>query len=121
MREGELTRESFVWLIGSLCRLNRVPFDAALLLQRFPAPHSVRQFREALQSLSFKVGDGTLIRASFPCVGFLKTGEPALMLKADGERVLHFKPGSQTSDREQRANCASTSVPRRAECWRSMR
>jgi len=98
LHEGKLTRESFAWLVGSLCRLNRVPFDAALLLQRFPAPHSLAQLREALQSLSFKVGDGALKRASFPCVGFLKGGEPALLAKADGERVLYFKPGSQMSE-----------------------
>ena len=36
-----LSRQDFVWLIGSLCQVNRLPFDAALLLQNFPAPHSV--------------------------------------------------------------------------------
>jgi len=98
LRESELTRESFAWLIGSLCQINRVPFDAALLLQRFPAPHSLRQFREALQSLSFKVGDGALERAACPCVGFLKSGEPALLAKIDGERALYFKPGTQAPE-----------------------
>jgi hypothetical protein len=34
----------FAWLVGSICQINRIPFDPALLLQRFPAPHSVRQF-----------------------------------------------------------------------------
>jgi subfamily B ATP-binding cassette protein HlyB/CyaB len=98
LREGELTRESFAWLVGSLCRLNRVPFDAALLLQRYPAPHSIGQFREALQSLSFKVGDGALERGSFPCIGFLKGGEPALLVRKDDARVLYFKPGTQASE-----------------------
>jgi len=98
LRDGELTRESFAWLIGSFCRLNRVPFEASLLLQRFPAPHSFRQFREALQTLSFKVGDGQLARASVPCVGFLKAGEPALLCKIDDEAVLYFKPGSAVSE-----------------------
>src|SRR6185436_6579872 len=33
-------------------------------------------------------------RASFPCVGFLKSGEPALLCKVDDQDVLFFKPGS---------------------------
>ena len=98
MREGQLTRESFAWLIGSLCRLNRVPFDAALLLQRFPPPHSVSQLREALQSLSFRVGEGALAKATLPCVGFLKGSGTALVVKVDGKHVLHFKPGSETAE-----------------------
>jgi ABC-type bacteriocin/lantibiotic exporter with double-glycine peptidase domain len=98
LRDGELTRESFAWLVGSFCRLNRIPFEASLLLQRFPAPHSFGQFREALQSLSFKVGDGQLARASLPCIGFLKAGEPALLCKVDDEAVLYFRPGSAASE-----------------------
>ena len=34
-----MSASDFVWLVGSLCQINRLPFDAALLLQRFPAPH----------------------------------------------------------------------------------
>ena len=101
MGEVALTRESFAWLVGSLCQLNRVPFEAALLLQRFPAPHSLRQAREALQSLDFKVGDAKLERRAVPCVAFLKGGEaphPALLLKADDERVLYFRAGSQSPE-----------------------
>ena len=98
MFEGVLTHESFAWLVGSLCRLSRVPFDATLLLQRYPAPHSLPQIRDALQSLGFRIGDGALARASFPCIGFLKGGEPALLLKADRERILYFKAGSQAAE-----------------------
>src|SRR5262245_5414645 len=72
-----LARDEFVWLLGSLCQLNRIPFDQNLLIQRFPAPHGFRQFIEALRSLGFKTGENRLARksieaASFPCVGFLK-------------------------------------------------
>jgi subfamily B ATP-binding cassette protein HlyB/CyaB len=96
--EAELTRESFAWLAGSLCRINRMPFDAALLLQRYPSPHSLRQLRDALQSLGFRIGEGVLARASFPCIGVLKGGAPALLVKADDERVLYFAPGSQAAE-----------------------
>jgi len=103
-RVGELvlSRADFVWLIGSLCQLNRVPFDAALLVQRFPAPHSSRQLVEALQSLGFRTGDGVLAKAAFPCIAFLdgETPKPALVVKADGSKLLYFEACSQTPARD---------------------
>jgi len=95
---ASLTRDDFVWLTGSLCQLNRIPFDAALLLQRFSAPHSVRQFIEAAQSLGFRTGEARLSGASYPCVGFLDADspKPAILAKADAERVLYFEAGSST-------------------------
>ncbi|MGE5130235.1 MAG: hypothetical protein ACM3IK_11415, partial [Sphingomonadaceae bacterium] len=77
--EGEthgsaLDGAQFVWLIGSLCRINRLPFDPRLLLQRFPAPHSVRQLLEALKSFGFRTGESACDpnKLRFPCVAFLK-------------------------------------------------
>jgi ATP-binding cassette, subfamily B, bacterial HlyB/CyaB len=97
-----LSSESFVWLLGSLCQLNRIPFDHALLLQRFPAPHNSRQFIEAARSLGFRTGELIASAKSFrdvplPCVGFLKgeTPQPAILVKADAERMLYFQAGSQ--------------------------
>jgi len=93
-----LSQGDFAWLVGSLCQLNRVPFDPALLLQRFPAPHTERQFLEALQALRFRTGHVALAKASFPCVAFL-TGEgltPAIIVKSDGSELLYFVAGSQT-------------------------
>lgn len=29
-----------VWAVGSLCALNRVPFDAEILLKQFPPPYT---------------------------------------------------------------------------------
>ncbi len=94
-----LGRDEFVWLAGSLCQASRLPFDPALVLQRFPAPHSVRQLLEALRSLGFRVGESALAKAVFPCIGFLK-GErerPVLVVKAKGEELLYFEPGSQAA------------------------
>src|SRR5258706_4790136 len=93
-----LSREDFVWLIGSLCQVNRLPFDPALLLQHFPAPHSSRQLIEALQSLGFRTGEGVLAKASFPCIAFLKseTPRPALVVKSDSSQLLYFEAGSQS-------------------------
>lgn len=97
MLKKTLSAEHFVWLVGSLCQLNRVLFDPALLVQRFPAPHCVRQFLEAIQSLGFRAGEAALAKASFPCIAFLK-GEaprPALIVKSDAKRLLYFEAGSQ--------------------------
>jgi len=90
--------QDFVWLIGSLCHLNRIPFDTALLLQRFPAPHSGQQLIEAVQSLGFKTGEGARAAPASPSVGFLKgeSPRPAIIVKADGDRLLYFESGSQT-------------------------
>jgi subfamily B ATP-binding cassette protein HlyB/CyaB len=98
-----LSRENFLWLAGSLCQLNRVPFDPALLLQRFPAPHNVRQFIEASNSLGFKTGElvfstKDIVKIRHPFVAFLKgeSSSPAIIAKTDSERALYFRAGSQT-------------------------
>src|SRR5438552_7644290 len=97
VRAETLSRPDFVWLIGSLCQVNRLPFDAALLLQNFPAPHSVRQLIEALQSLGFRTGESKLAKASFPCIAILKGETPraAIVVKADASQLLYFEAGSQ--------------------------
>jgi subfamily B ATP-binding cassette protein HlyB/CyaB len=115
---ASLTEGDFAWLVGSVCQINRLPFDSALLLQRFPAPHSLRHLHEALHSLGFRTGDGALAKAAYPCIGFLPADEraasdpgagdcttndtaarrsvrPVLLVKRDAERLLYFEAGSQ--------------------------
>jgi subfamily B ATP-binding cassette protein HlyB/CyaB len=89
--------QDFVWLIASLCQLNRIPFDTALLLERFPAPHSGQQLIEAVQSLGFQTGEGARAAPSSPSVGFLKgeSPRPAIIVRADGERLMYFEAGAQ--------------------------
>lgn len=99
MAERGLSRGDFVWLIGSFCQINRLPFDSALLLQRFPAPHSMRQLLEALRSLGFRTGEGVLSRAAFPCIAFLNNERPAIVIKADGAELLYVEAGSQAPAR----------------------
>lgn len=88
----------FAWLVGSVCQINRLPFDPALLLQRYPAPHSLRQLIEALNSLGFRTGEGDVVKAAFPCIGFVAGDKPqaAILVKRDAERLLYFVAGSQT-------------------------
>ena len=99
--QAALSREDFVWLTGSLCQLNRVPFDPSLLLQRFPAPHSVGQFIEAARALGFKAGQAILKSAQLaalrqPCVAFLKDKKPVILVQSDGTRLLYFAAGLST-------------------------
>jgi subfamily B ATP-binding cassette protein HlyB/CyaB len=96
--DNTLSREHFTWLVGSFCRLNRIPFDAALLSQSFPAPHSLGQLIEGLRNLGFKAAEGSIRTPAFPCIAFLRgdTPRPALLVKSDGRQVLYFEAGAQT-------------------------
>ena len=100
MQASEVSAGDFVWLLGSLCQLNRLPFDAQLILQRFPAPHAVPDFLMAARSLGFKTGEGELRKPAYPCVGFLKgeNSKPAILFKGDEERLVYFAAGSQTPE-----------------------
>jgi subfamily B ATP-binding cassette protein HlyB/CyaB len=100
MHDRGIGQADFVWLVGSVCQINRLPFDPALLLQRYPMPHSGQQFVEALQSLGFRCGEHRgLAKAKFPCIAFLKEdGRPALLVKSDGSRLLYFRPGSDAAE-----------------------
>lgn len=69
-----------------------------MLMKRFPAPHSIQKFIEAVQSLGFRTGEGELAKAAYPCVGFLAgdASRPAILMKRDAERLLYFAAGSQS-------------------------
>ena len=70
--------QDMLWLLGSLSRVFRLPFDAHLVLQQFPPPYSRTALLNALQALDFKVGEmvlsdegiATLERIPFPAVAF---------------------------------------------------
>lgn len=97
-----------VWLLGSLCGLQRLQFDARALLQRYPPPHSFATLIEAGRELGFRfarapVDRRTLGRLNTPCIARLRLpaagtveqpGHPILLLRVDDERVLFFESGS---------------------------
>jgi subfamily B ATP-binding cassette protein HlyB/CyaB len=101
---GCLSDRDFVWMLGSLCQLHRIPFDSALLLQQFPPPYDWAAVLRAAQALDFKVGErtvgaGDLAGLPLPCVAFLKADEgtkPALIVKATDRGFLYFEAGSHT-------------------------
>ncbi|MGH7603113.1 MAG: peptidase domain-containing ABC transporter [Gemmatimonadaceae bacterium] len=113
MHNKAVTAEDFGWLIGSLCQINRIPFDPSLLFQKYPAPHSGRQLVEALRSFGFRTGEGKLAKGVYPCVGFVvgDSPKPALLLKRDAERLLYFVAGSQTPQTAPAASLKETFAP----------
>ena len=77
------SRQDMLWLIGSLSRVFRLPFDPQLVSQQFPPPYSRTALLNALQALDFKVGEmeldeegiATLERIPFPVVAFVREDE----------------------------------------------
>ena len=96
---AHLARDDFFWAIGAACRVHGVPFDAALLAQQSPPPHSVASLHHALQSLGLKAG---LIAAAptalpVPCLALI-AGEAghvaiALVVEALADAVRLLYPG----------------------------
>ena len=105
-RDAVLT-EAFVWALESLCRLHRVPFDAALVLKQFPPPYDLPTLLRAAQACGLKAGlagaqGDALERLPLPCLGFVRAVEsandpspakPALLVRADRERLLYLLAG----------------------------
>jgi len=110
-------RESdFLWLVGSLCRLHGQPFDAALLQGQFPSPNDLNSLQRALEELGMavdtvKLDAKRLKRLLPPYIAFLDPepgheadpADPALVttaiiVKADAERLLFFRPGAETPE-----------------------
>ena len=108
--------QEMLWLLGSLCQLHRIPFDPILIQRQFPPPSTRATLATALTSLGFKVGgmiisDSTLQDIPLPAIGYLRPPDeessgveaaqllsPLLIIKADSERILFFRPGGQTPE-----------------------
>ena len=110
---AELKYENFLWLLGSLCNLYRIPFDPQLIEQDFPPPHNLSTLHEAARALGFKTGQNPhptdWQKLPLPAIAFLRavpenTPEPevktlpVLILKTDGHKLLYFRAGSQTPE-----------------------
>ncbi len=103
--------DQLAWALGGLCAYYRLPFDAALLAQQFPPPHSSATLRQAGGALGLKIESRAWSRRAvrrwtFPCIAFVKapagptqTTPPslhaALLLKSDGERLLYLRAGEK--------------------------
>jgi subfamily B ATP-binding cassette protein HlyB/CyaB len=79
---AQLSRGDLLWLLGSLCQVARIPFDAALVSQAFPPPLSAVTLHEAARALGFRTGErrvagAALPELTFPCIAFLREVPPA--------------------------------------------
>jgi subfamily B ATP-binding cassette protein HlyB/CyaB len=89
-------RENFVWALGSLCRLYRIAFDRDLLLQQFPAPHTLAALQRAAHSFGFGAEAVGAARAELnaldaPCL-LLREDGPALVIATEGENAVTLEP-----------------------------
>jgi ATP-binding cassette, subfamily B, bacterial HlyB/CyaB len=117
-----LHRDDFVWLLGSLCNIHRLPFDARLVLSQYPPPYSTEKLESAAAALGLEqkpvvMGSKTPISTlPSPFVAFsrelseggdaknavladgemLNPGRASLVIRVDAEKVLLFKSGNQT-------------------------
>jgi len=107
MLEAELSSSDFLWLSDSLCQPSRIPFDPALVAQRFPAPHTVGQFVESSRSLGFRAAEHRPSKGGqAEDTSRRPRAQPAIVVKADAERLLYFYRETN---------------PRRPSRWRSSR
>jgi len=102
----------FVWALGAISQLKRIPFAAELVEQQFPPPHSAAALLDAVAALGFKAqrharAANEIQRAPLPCLALLKSSESdagkltesgahalGLVVKADDEHVVMFEPGA---------------------------
>ncbi|MBS4099436.1 MAG: peptidase domain-containing ABC transporter [Sulfuricella sp.] len=102
-----LAREEWLWALDSLCQLQRIPSNPALLLQQNPPPHTLGSLRKAAFKLGLKnalhpLSSAKLADMHFPCLALLKAeGEntpsrAAILARYDGGKLLYFVSGEQT-------------------------
>ena len=68
--QGEARREEVLWLLGSLCGLFRIPFDATLIEQDYPPPYSRLTLHEAARALGIKTGECSVIGIDWQTIPF---------------------------------------------------
>jgi len=81
-QQGGLACEELLWLLGSLSALFRVPFDAALVAQAYPPPHTLATLHEAARSIGFRTGARAHAprrwdKLPLPAIAFLRPAKPA--------------------------------------------
>ena len=76
-----LRTDEALWLLGSLCSLKRIPFDAAFIAQHFPPPITRASLHEAARALGFQTGSCPIRNLRngehlLPAIAFLRDPPP---------------------------------------------
>jgi subfamily B ATP-binding cassette protein HlyB/CyaB len=92
--QGDFRHDEILWVLGSLCGLFRIPFDATLIAQDFPPPFTLVSVHEAARALGIRTGRGLvsqLGRQSFPlpAIAFERS------VQADADPPVSEGEGSQ--------------------------
>ena len=127
----------FVWALGAISRLKRIPFAPDLLTQQFPPPHSAANLLEAAAALGFVAqrqarAANEIPSLPLPCVAVLKpagdecagdgaahsgqiqgenkpTHALAIVVKADGESIVMLEPGAASGNKARRRRFRTSS------------
>lgn len=80
----------FVWTLGSLCALNKTPFDAELLLKQFPQPYTTDTLIHAARALGFRIkfqqrDASAVCEVATPCVALLAPAQAPAREMADAD------------------------------------
>lgn len=106
-----------VWALGSLCALNRVPFDPELVLKQFPPPYTTDTLIHAARALGFRIklvhrGLQTLVDATMPCLALLA---PTPAAELNGQVELETTP--QRDHMSARLALLTDVSPERIQCF----
>jgi subfamily B ATP-binding cassette protein HlyB/CyaB len=87
--QGVLDPVDLVWALGSLCALNRIPFDAEILLKQFPPPCTSDTLIHAARALGFRIkmlqrSAMALRDMSVPCLAFISVPRSSPGTDLDG-------------------------------------
>ena len=88
-----ISEQALAWAVGSLCQINRVPFDPNLLNQHFPPPSNLGTLLHALQSYGFKAEAKSLSQEQLPslvlpCIAVLRLPDTPVVEPAQASREI---------------------------------
>ncbi len=88
MARCDLDPAHLVWAMGSLCALNRIPFDPEILLKQFPPPCSTDTLVHAARALGFRVklaqrAAALLTELPLPCLALISGAPPKPVARQD--------------------------------------
>ncbi|OAJ72060.1 ABC transporter [Methylobacillus sp. MM3] len=108
----KIEANALLWVLGSLCRQHRIPFDPTLLLQQIPPSsppqYTVEELLAVADKLGLQANEGSISALSgapdevFPCLIFLRVPEnPATSDSSEIPPVSSNESGDATNPQEQ--------------------